>query len=65
MAVEKSGYYYPNKMARIYLTSIEEMIGPEAMRAVLSLAQMPALVGNYPPDNMSREFDFADFAGRK
>jgi hypothetical protein len=62
MSTQKSGFYYPNKIARIYLTSIEELIGPEAMETVLSLSRMPELADRYPPDNMSRQFDFADFS---
>jgi predicted hydrocarbon binding protein len=58
----KSGFYYPNRMVRIYLTAIEEMIGPEAMRAVLNSAGLPQFINNYPPPNLSREFDFADFS---
>lgn len=62
MAIEKSGFYYPNKIGRIYLLTIEEMIGPEAMRAVLKLADLSNLIDNYPPNNMGRAFDFADFS---
>ena len=62
MPTAKSGFYYPNKMARIYLLSIEEIVGPEAMKAVLGLVGLAEYIGHYPPDNMGREFDFADFA---
>ncbi len=62
MTAAKSGFYYPNSIARIYLTSVEEIIGPEAMAAALKLAGLPQLVGSYPPNNLSREFDFTDFA---
>ncbi len=62
MAIEKSGFYYPNKIGRIYLLAIEEMIGPEAMQSVLNLANLSNLIGHYPPNNMGREFDFADFS---
>jgi len=41
MAAEPSGFYYPNKMARIYVLSIEETIGREAMLAVYDLAGVP------------------------
>ncbi|MBI1882473.1 MAG: 4-vinyl reductase [Chloroflexi bacterium] len=61
MTAEKSGLYYPNKMALIYITAIEEIIGPEAMKAVLNLANLPRFINNYPPNNMGRDFDFADF----
>jgi hypothetical protein len=59
VAVEKSEFNYPNKMGYIYLTAIEEEIGPKAIAAVLTLAQIPEYINNYPPDNLAREFDFA------
>jgi predicted hydrocarbon binding protein len=59
---EKSGYYYPNLIARIYLEAIEEVMGTNGIKALLNLAKMPHLIDNYPPRNLSREFDFADFS---
>lgn len=59
---EKSGYYYPNLIARIYLEAIEEVMGTNGIKALLRLANMPHLIDNYPPRNLSKEFDFADFA---
>lgn len=61
MAVEKSGLYYPNKIGRIYLMAMEEVMGTNGIKAVLNLAKAPELIGNYPPNNLAREFDFADF----
>lgn len=61
MAREKSGLYYPNKIGRIYLMAMEEVMGSNGIKAVLNLAKVPELIGNYPPNNLSREFDFADF----
>ena len=61
MAVEKSGLYYPNKMSRIYLMAMEEVMGANGIKAVLNLAKVPELIDNYPPNNLAREFDFADF----
>ncbi|MGD8519014.1 MAG: 4-vinyl reductase, partial [Anaerolineae bacterium] len=60
--VEKSGYYYPNLIARIYLESVEEVMGGNGMKALLNMANMQELIDNYPPKNLSKEFDFADFA---
>lgn len=62
MAALKSGFYYPNKMARIYLKSIAEMTGPEALQSVLKLADLPQFMEQLPADNLTREFDFADFS---
>jgi predicted hydrocarbon binding protein len=61
VAVEKSGLYYPNKMSRIYLMAMEEVMGANGIKAVLNLAKVPELIDNYPPNNLAREFDFADF----
>lgn len=57
---EKSGYYYPNKFARIILEAMEDVMGQNGLNAVLNLAQLSEYIGNYPPDNLEKEFDFAD-----
>lgn len=59
---EKSGYYYPNLIARIYLESIEEIMGTNGIKALLNMADMQHLIDNFPPGNLAKEFDFADFA---
>jgi predicted hydrocarbon binding protein len=59
---ESSGYYYPNLIAKIYLEAIEEIMGTNGVKALLNMANMPNLIDNYPPGNLSKEFDFADFA---
>jgi predicted hydrocarbon binding protein len=51
-------YFYPNKWARIILTSAEEVMGPQGVNAMLNMAKIPEYVGNYPPDNMKKEFSF-------
>jgi bacteriochlorophyll 4-vinyl reductase len=61
VAVEKSGLYYPNLIARIYLDALEEVMGKNGANAVLNLAGLGYLIGNYPPNNLDRQFDFADF----
>ena len=62
MALETSGFYYPNKMARIYVLSIEETIGSEAMKAVYDLAGVPQEFYP-PPNNFAKAFDFAYYGG--
>ncbi|MBL8161687.1 MAG: 4-vinyl reductase [Anaerolineae bacterium] len=61
MAREKSGYFYPNKFARIFLDAMEEVMGKNGLNAVLHLATLDELIGNYPQDNLEKAFDFADF----
>jgi predicted hydrocarbon binding protein len=58
--VEKSGYYYANKFALIMLDALEDVLGVNGLKAVLNLAHLPNLIGNFPPDNLEKEFDFAD-----
>ena len=59
---EKSGLYYPNLMARIYLQALEEVMGKSGVNALLNLAGLREMVDNYPPGNLDRKFDFADFS---
>ncbi len=61
MAREKSGLYYNNMMARIYLDALEEVMGKNGTNAVLNLAGLGHLIDSYPRNNLEREFDFADF----
>lgn len=51
-------FYYPNKWGRVILTSAEEIMGDKGVTALLNMAEMKALIGNYPPDNMKKEFIF-------
>ena len=60
--IPKSGLYYPNKVARIYLKAMEEVMGKNGLNAILNMAGLNNLVDNYPPDNLHREFDFADYS---
>ena len=57
MISEKS-YYYPNRMGRILLLAMEEILGRGGVNAVLNLANLPAYINNYPPYNQDRDFSF-------
>jgi len=61
MAPEKSGFYYPNKFARITIEALEEVMGKNGLNAILNLAGLSELINNYPPDNLDKQFDFAYF----
>lgn len=58
---EGAKLFYPNKWARIVLTSAEEVMGEKGIAALLNMGGMSDLIGNYPPDNMKKEFDFNRF----
>ena len=62
MAMELSGLYYPNKIARIYLEVLEDIMGKNGLNSVLHAADLDRLIGNYPANDLKKEFDFAEFA---
>ncbi len=51
-------FFYPNLMGRIMLASLEEVLGRNGINAVLNLAGRSELIGNYPSENLEREFSF-------
>jgi predicted hydrocarbon binding protein len=53
-------YYYPNKMVRIILLAMEEVMGRNGVNAILNLAQLKHLVNNYPSNNFDRQVTFAE-----
>ncbi len=58
MTLELSGFYYPNKLARVFVLAIEETIGAEAMQTVYNQAGVPPELYP-PPNNFAKAFDFA------
>lgn len=58
--VEKSGYYYANKFALIMLDALEDILGENGLKSILNLAHLPEVIANPPPNNLQKEFDFAD-----
>jgi predicted hydrocarbon binding protein len=60
--IPKSEYNYANKIARISLQALEEVMGKNGLNAILNLAHLSHLIDNLPPDNLGREFNFSDFS---
>lgn len=60
--IEPSGNYYPNKLARVYILALEDVMGKNGLNAIMNLAGLSHLIDNYPDDNFEKEFDFADFS---
>lgn len=58
----KSGYYYSNRMVRVYLQAIQGILGDGRLKTLLDTAGLHHLVDHLPPDDLHREFDFVDFA---
>jgi predicted hydrocarbon binding protein len=60
--IPRSQYNYANKIALISIKALEDVMGKNGMNAILNLAHLPNLIDHYPPDNLDREFNFADFS---
>lgn len=52
-------YNYPNRMGRIILQSMEEIMGRNGVNALLKLASLPSLIESYPVDDPKLEFPFS------
>ncbi len=61
--IEKCGLYYPNRIALIYLEAMEDVMGRNGLVAALRIAGLEELIDNYPPSNLDKAFDFADYSG--
>jgi predicted hydrocarbon binding protein len=60
--IPKSEYNYANKIALISICALEEVMGRNGLNAIFNLAHLPHLINHYPPDNLDKEFNFADFS---
>ena len=60
--IEASGHYYPNMIVHYMLEAMEEIMGKNGLNAILNLAGLSHLIDNYPPTNLNKEFDFAEFS---
>ncbi|MEP0804680.1 MAG: 4-vinyl reductase [Chloroflexota bacterium] len=56
---EQPSLFYPNRMGRIILLSMEEVMGKNGVHAVLKLASLQSLLDQYPADNAERQFPFS------
>jgi predicted hydrocarbon binding protein len=55
-------YFYPNIWGRSILTSANEILGDNGVNALLNLAGLAEYIGNYPQDNIKKEFPFSHVA---
>lgn len=51
-------FFYPQRMGRIILQGMEEIIGRNGVHAVLNLSQHSEYVSNYPPNSTEQTFPF-------
>jgi predicted hydrocarbon binding protein len=55
-------YFYPNKMGRIILLAMEEILGKNGINAVLNQIELSEWINNYPPNNLDPAFPFSDLS---
>lgn len=51
-------YFYPNRMGRIILRSMEDLVGKAAVDEILHQAELTQYIEAYPPNNLEQEFPF-------
>ena len=56
--ISSQTFYYPNRMGRIILLSMEEVMGRNGVNAILKLASLSSLMETYPVDNTELAFPF-------
>lgn len=59
---EPSGFYYPNRIARGIFVAMEDVMGRHGLSALLHSAQMDEYINQPPPDNLVKQFDFANLS---
>jgi predicted hydrocarbon binding protein len=52
--------YYPNKFGRILLLAMDEVLGRNAVMAVLNMTDLPHLINAYPPNTLDKGFRIDD-----
>lgn len=62
MDAVKSGYFYPNKLMLATFNALTDVMGKNGFNAILNYAHLRDMIDHYPPDNLEKGFDFADFA---
>ncbi len=58
----KSGLFYTNRLVLATFNALIEVMGENGLKAILNYAHMREYISQYPPDNLEREVDFADFS---
>lgn len=60
--LEPSGLYYPNRIARVLFSAMDDVLGKGGLATLLSFAQLDDHLTHLPPDDLARTFDFAALA---
>jgi hypothetical protein len=61
-SIPKSGYGYPNHVARVFLLELENLMGKNGVSAMLNRSGLEAWISALPADDAERGVDFAEFS---
>lgn len=56
--MSNNAFFYPQKMGRIILLGMEEVISKGGVASILHLAELDDLIQNYPPSKAEKSFSF-------
>jgi predicted hydrocarbon binding protein len=57
-----SNYYYPNKMGRVILQAMEEVLSHVGLSAVLNLAGLQLRIQQFPPNDLAKAYTFQELS---
>lgn len=60
--LETSGLYLPNRIAYAFFTAMDDVMGKHGLQQLLTLSQLEHYQDAPPPDDLLRQFDFAELA---
>jgi predicted hydrocarbon binding protein len=58
----EESYYWSNRMGRMYLLALEDVMGKNGLNAILNAAGLRARIGNYPADNLDLGWRFQEMS---
>jgi len=62
-SIKKSNLHLPNNFCRSFLEALDDLAGKNGVSTVLNLASLRNWGDAYPPDDLEKQIDFADFSG--
>lgn len=60
--LEQRPYHFPNKLSRIVLLAMRDVMGVNGLNAVLNTARLPSLIDHYPPPNFEPGLTFTEMS---
>lgn len=59
-SIDREVYTYPNRMGRIVLAALTDIIGLHGVKSILNLAGLSDLAESFPPNNLEPGFTFSE-----